>query len=49
MDQTPTGFMGLGISLVDVVRQCKQIFRFPADLHGFSENACCGTYILCIL
>ena len=26
----------VGISLVDVFRQCKQICKFPVDFHGFS-------------
>ena len=30
------GSWDIGISLIDVVTQCKQVFRFPADLYGFS-------------
>lgn len=31
-----------GVSLVDVLRQCKQICRFPVYLYGFSQGVCRG-------
>ena len=51
MVQSLAGFLGYR-DFFDVVGQCKQIFRFSADLYEFSSavrNVCSGTYILCIL